>query len=285
MNILVTGGAGFVGSHLLEELAKGNHNLWSLDNYSTGNSKNHVGGVKYFCAETHKIFELFYSKDIDLIYHLGEYSRVEQSFEDIDLVFEYNSKSIYEVIRFAKTKGAKIVYSGSSTRFGDHGKAVYTSPYAFTKKANAELIKTYCEWFDMQYAITYFYNVYGKREIDDGKYATVIAKFLKLKKDGHKSLPVTGDGKQERNFTDIRDIVNGLMLVGMHGQGDDFGIGSSENFSIIDLCNLLDCKPEFLPDKKGNRRTAELKTEKTEQLGWKQKYFLKDYIKEQLKLI
>ena len=209
---------------------------------------------------------------------------MERSFEDIDLVFDYNWNSIYEVLKFAKEKKAKIIYSGSSTKFGDKGTTIHQSPYAFVKHTNCELIKTYCEWFNLKYAITYFYNVYGEREIALGKYATVVAIFLHLKKSGEKVLPVVSPGTQKRNFTDVRDIVNGLLLVAEKGYGDGYGIGSNQSFSILQLADMIGLPVKMLPARKGNRLDAPVLSDKTTALGWAQKYFLKDYIQKEKSL-
>ncbi len=231
------------------------------------------------------IIDIFCAKNpvhFDLIYHLGEYSRVEQSFYDIDIVFQYNWLSIYQVLKFVKIKEAKLIYAGSSTKFGDDGATKYSSPYAFTKHTNTELIKAFCYWFDIEFAITYFYNVYGDNEISSGEYSTVIARFLHAVQIGDKELPVVKPGTQRRNFTHVKDIVNGLVLVGKEGKGDNYGIGSQESYNIIEIAEMM-CMPiKFIPERKGNRMQAPIITEKTKLLGWKQQYKLEDYIKKKL---
>ena len=272
--ILVTGGAGFVGSHLCERLANDNE-VWSIDNYTTGTEINHVPNVNYVRMSTHEILSLQFNPD--LIYHLGEYARVEQSFEDVRAVFRQNSIGTIAVCEFAKEKNAKLVYAGSSTKFGDVGPN--SSPYAFTKSTNTQLVQNYGDWYGLKYAITYFYNVYGKREISEGNYATLIAKFLNLHKQG-KDLPVTLPGTQLRNFTHVDDIVDGLVLVGATGLGDGYGIGSDEKYSIVDVVEMIGGSMVTQPEKKGNRKDAELVTDKTKALGWSPQKHLKDYIRE-----
>ena len=147
---------------------------------------------------------------------------------------------------------------------------------------NTEFLKQYAKWYKLKYAITYFYNVYGKKEIAKGKYATVIAKFLHLKKQGKTYLPITLPGTQRRRFTHIEDIINGLILVGKKGIGDDYGIGSNKSYSIIDLANLLKMKYKLTRIKKGNRINATLKTKKIIDLGWKEKNTLVDYLRTQI---
>jgi UDP-glucose 4-epimerase len=276
-NILVTGGAGFVGSHLCEALSKKAENrVFSLDNYFTGMESNHVPNVTYINGNTADIATLI-KEEIDVIYHLGEYSRVEQSFEDIEKVWQYNKDGIFAVLQFCRLQGAKIIYAGSSTKFGDGGLGRSQSPYAWSKATNTELVKNYGSWFNVPYAITYFYNVYGPREIATGKYATLIALF-KEKCKQQQALTVVSPGSQKRNFTHVQDIINGLILVGEEGYGDDYGIGSPEAFSILEIASLFKTKIEMLPERPGNRMTADVVTSKTEALGWAPKHSIKEYI-------
>lgn len=278
--ILVTGGAGFVGSHLCERLAKdSNNDVYSLDNYFTGSENNHVENVTYIKGSTKDISSLV-TFNPDMVYHLGEYSRVEQSFEDIEKVWEYNKDGIFAVLEFVRKAGCKILYAGSSTKFGDGGLGRSASPYAWTKATNTELVMNYGEWFNVPYAITYFYNVYGPREIQTGKYATLIALF-KEKMKNNEPLTVVSPGTQKRNFTHIDDIIEALILVGENGYGDEFGIGSPEAYSIKEIAELFDGQVEMLPERKGNRMTADVISAKTEALGWKPVKTVKEYINKQ----
>ncbi len=285
--ILVTGGAGFVGSHLCKKLLRLGNEVYSLDNYFTGSENNHIPGVTYLKGDTRDINKLV-NFIPDIVYHLGEYSRVEQSFEDMRIVYEYNKIGTFEVLEFVRKTGAKIIYAGSSTKFGDGGIARNTSPYAWTKASNTELVINYGNWYGINYAITYFYNVYGPGEISTGKYATLIALFKEKMRKGE-PLTIVSPGTQKRNFTYIEDIINGLVLIGKNGYGDEFGIGNEKFFSIIEVAELfLDMPLEealkkekiiMLPGRRGNRMSAEVVTDKTKALGWKCKYKLEDYIK------
>jgi len=275
--ILVTGGAGFVGSHLCERLSKDkNNDVYSLDNYFTGNTDNHVPNVTYIKGSTSDISTLI-TFNPDMLYHLGEYSRVEQSFDDIEKVWKYNKDGIFAVLEFVRKAGCKILYAGSSTKYGDGGLGRSASPYAWTKATNTELVQNYGTWFNVPYAITYFYNVYGEREIKDGKYATLIALF-KEKTKNNETLTIVSPGSQKRNFTHIDDIIDGLILVGENGYGDEFGIGSDEAFSILEVAQMYGGEIEMLPERRGNRMTADVISEKTEALGWKATRKLIDYI-------
>ena len=276
--VVVTGGAGFVGSHLCERLLAKGYEVTSLDNYFTGSKNNHIDGVNYIEGSTKDIEKLI-DFTPDYIYHLGEYSRVEQSFEDIEIVYEFNKIGTFAVLEFVRKTGAKLIYAGSSTKFGDGGLGRSQSPYAWTKATNTELVINYGHWFNIPYAITYFYNVYGPREIQSGKYATLIALFKNKMKNGEK-LTVVSPGTQKRNFTHIEDIINGLILVGEEGYGDEFGIGSDEAFTILEVAQLFGGEIEMLPPRAGNRMSAEVMSEKTKALGWQPKRKLKDYIEE-----
>ena len=165
----------------------------------------------------------------------------------------------------------------SSTKFGDGGMGRSASPYAWTKASNTELVINYGNWFNIPYVITYFYNVYGPREIANGKYATLIGIFNeRMLQD--QNLPVVSPGVQKRNFTHIDDIVNGLILVGDLGYGDEFGIGSPDAYSIIDVAKMFGGEIDMLPERPGNRMSAEVIIDKTKELGWKPRVLLADYI-------
>ncbi len=277
--ILVTGGAGFIGSNLCQRLTKDSNNMVvSLDNYSTGNKNNHVDNVTYISGETSDI-STYIEFSPDYIYHLGEYSRVEQSFSDIEEVWRSNKDGIFSVLQFCRKTGAKIIYAGSSTKFGDGGLGRTQSPYAWTKASNTELVENYGAWFNIPYAITYFYNVYGENEISTGKYATLIAIFNEKMKRGE-SLTVVSPGTQRRNFTHVEDIVDGLVLVGKNGYGDDFGIGCKESFTVLEIAEMFGGKIKTLPERRGNRMMSDILTSKTEKLGWQPKKSITDYIEE-----
>lgn len=275
--ILVTGGAGFIGSHLCARLVKEGHKVISLDNYFTGSRENHVHGVEYREGHT-KDIEKHVSETPDLIYHLGEYSRVEKSLSEPALVWDLNKDGTFGVLEFWRKKGGKLIYAGSSTKFGDGGLGRMHSPYAWTKASNTELVENYGEWYDLAYAITYFYNVYGQGE-RAGTYGTVIEIFRQ--KQAHKEpLTVVIPGTQKRNFTHIDDIIDGLILVGEKGNGDEFGLGADESFSVLDVARMFGEDIIMLPERKGNRMDSMLDTARARALGWSPKKRLADYISE-----
>ena len=274
--ILVTGGAGFIGSHLCERLVKDN-DVYSLDNYFTGSTDNHIDGVSYIKGDTKDIDSMIDFVP-DVLFHLGEYSRVEQSFDDIEKVLEFNKIGTLSVLEFVRKNKCKLVYAGSSTKFGDEGDNANASPYAWSKSSNTLLVKNYGEWFKIDYAITYFYNVYGPREIQTGKYATLIALLKEKMKNGEK-LTVVHPGTQKRNFTHVYDTIDALVLIGKYGKGDEYGIGNPQSYTVLEVAQIFGGEIEMLPRRKGNRLIASVVSTKTEKLGWKSKFQLKDYIK------
>ena len=273
--ILVTGGAGFVGSHLCEGLVKLGHQVISLDNYFTGSEENHVVGVEYRHGHTKDIEKLI-PETPNLVYHLGEYSRVEISFEEPELVWDLNKVGTAAVLEFCRKKKCKIVYAGSSTKFGDGGLGRSGSPYAWSKASNTELVKNYGEWYGLPYAIAYFYNVYGPRE-RSGRYGTLIQIFTEKIQKGE-PLTVIAPGTQKRNFTHVHDIVRGLVYVGEDGEGDDFGIGHEQSFSILEVAQMFGGEISMLPERPGNRMDATLNTTKLRALGWEPKHNLRDHV-------
>jgi len=275
--ILVTGGAGFIGSHLCERLARDGHTVISLDNYFTGSRENHVAGVEYREGHTKDIEQLI-PESPDLVYHLGEYSRVEKSFEDVEAVWDLNKTGTFAVLEFVRRRGAKIVYAGSSTKFGDGGIGRDQSPYAWTKATNTELVKNYGAWFNIPYAITYFYNVYGPRE-RAGAFGTVVEIFRQLYLSG-RPLGVVTPGTQARNFTHVHDIVEGLILVGEKGEGDEFGLGDEHVYSIREVADLFGGEVIMLPERSGNRMTSTVDTSRARALGWEPTRRLAAYIEE-----
>jgi len=275
--ILVTGGAGFIGSHLCARLVKDGHRVISLDNYFTGSHDNHVAGIDYREGHT-KDIEKHISETPDLIYHLGEYSRVEKSLEEPALVWDLNKAGTFGVLEFCRKHRSKLIYAGSSTKFGDGGLGRMQSPYAWTKASNTELVQNYGAWYGLTYAITYFYNVYGSNE-RAGAYGTVIEIFRQKHQTGE-PLTVNAPGTQKRNFTHVDDIIDGLMLVGADGEGDNFGIGDEQTYSILEVAQMFGGGIIMKPATQGNRMTSDIDTSKTRSLGWTPKKKLADYIAE-----
>lgn len=276
--ILVTGGRGFVGSALIRRLAGDGHRVISLDNGFAGSAQE-IPGVDYRTGHTKDISALI-PESPDRIYHLGEYSRVEKSLSEPERVWDLNMAGTFGVLEYWRAKKPKLIYAGSSTKFADGGLGRDLSPYTWTKAANTELVKNYGQWYELPYAITYFYNVYGPGE-RAGSYGTVIEIFRQKRANGE-PLIVNAPGTQKRNFTHVDDIIDGLLLVGENGEGDEFGIGANVAYSIQEVAEMFGGDISIGPEVAGNRMNSDIDTSKTELLGWSAKRSLPEYIKESL---
>lgn len=276
--ILVTGGAGFVGANLIEELVKDKNNIvTSLDCYFTGKKENHVVGATYIEGYTWDINEIFLSDKFDIIYHFGEYSRIVHSFDDINFVSESILRGTPKVFEFAKKINAKIIYSASSSKFGNNGKDENLSPYAWMKSKMVELLKNYNLWFGLKYEISYFFNVYGPKQIYEGNYATVVAIFERQFKNNEK-LTVVKPGIQSRDFTHVSDIVSGLIAIDSKNLNNEWHLRSGKNISIIELAEMFG-DWIYVDERRGERFTSEEFFSDTEELlGWKPIMNLEEWI-------
>jgi UDP-glucose 4-epimerase len=280
--ILVTGGAGFVGSYLIERLVAEGHEVISLDNYSAGTEAAHIDGAEYRRGDTVDIATLV-PEAVDLVFHLGEYARVEQSFTDIKKVLTFNTVGTQAVLEYVRERGPKLVYAGSSTKFADGGIGRDQSPYAWTKASNTELVRNYGNWFGIKYAITYFYNVYGPRERGDLETGTLIGIFRDKIRRGE-TLTVRLPGTQKRNFTHVNDIVDGLIRVGEKGEGDEYGLGHHDAYSILEVAKMFGGEIEYLEERPGNRQNSFADTTRARlELEWQPQHDLPTYIAELIK--
>ena len=282
--ILITGGAGFIGSSLIKYLIKKNYKykIISLDNYSSGTVKNHIKNknIKYIRGHNKDINTLLKNvkKQIKIIFHFGEFSRIYQSFLNYSKCFEYNIHHSSKVIEFAKDNNIKLIYSATSSNLGNNGKDENLSPYAWTKSKNIELIKNYNKWFGLKYELVYFYNVYGPGQIINSKMAAVIGIFENLYNKG-KPLTIVKPGTQRRDFTHINDIVRGCILAWKKGKQNDYMLGTKKTYSIIEIAKMFKTKIKFLPSRPGERLGSTiLNNNALRDLGYKSKIDIKDYI-------
>ena len=278
--ILVTGGAGHVGSHVIEELLENEDNeVISVDNYFNGSTKNHIKGAKYIKGDTKDIDKLIKRKP-DIIYHLGEYARIAPSFEDVEIVFEMNTLGTFRVLEYVrKNKTKKLVYAASSTRFAVEGDGRHQNPYSFSKACNVDLIKDYGRWYGINYAICYFYNAFGPRENGVGKYATLIAKFQNLYMQ-KEPLTVVLPGTQKRTFTYVKDLAHGIILAGEKGSGDGYSLSNKNSHSVLDIAKAFGGDFKFVEGYPGRNESLEASNKARKELGWKTTVDIIDYIEE-----
>ena len=280
--IIITGGAGFIGSNLIELLLKKTQDhIISIDNYRYGLKKNKIKHkrVKYVKGETINISKILskYKNDIKVVFHFGEYARIHQSFADYEECFSTNISGTYQVLEFCRKNKCKLVYSGSSSIFGNNMNDQHHSPYSWSKAKNIELIKNYHKWYNLQFTIVYFSNVYGAGQISEGKYATLIGIFENLYKK-KKLLTVVKPGTQKRDFTHIDDTIDGILKASIGYYGDGYVIRTGIQYSILDVAKMFKTDFVFIDEQRGNRTQSSGSMENMKKLGWKSKINLKDYI-------
>ena len=260
--LVVTGGAGFVGSNLISELLKfKKFSIISIDNYSSGLSKNHIKNkrVKYLKGSTKNIEILLknYVGKIHSIFHFGEFARIYQSFKKINECFLSNIEGSLRVFNFALKNKIRLIYSATSASLGNNGKDMNLSPYAFSKAKNLELLENFKNWFSFRYEVIYFYNVYGEKQICKGDMATVVGIFEDhFKRD--KKLPVVRPGTQARRFTHISDTIKACVFAWKKNKCKHYSIASNQSYSITKLAKLFKSKIKYLPMRKGERFASAL---------------------------
>ena len=285
MNVLVTGGVGFIGTNLIKRLLKDGHNVVSLDNYSNGTEENEQEGCVYHQVDIRDCLDFdFFMDDVDIIYHMAALPRIQPSFTEPEITFETNVLGTMNIMSWANEKKCPVIYAGSSSSHGD----LFANPYTFSKYQGEEMVKMWNKIYGVKSAICRFYNVYGPHQLQDGAYATVIGIFEKQYEEG-RELTITGDGEQRRDFTHVDDIVDGIIKCGEQidkSNGRTFELGRGENFSINVVAQSFDAGYTYIPARPGEmRETLCTDTTANELLDWEPKIDLLDYIEERRNVI
>lgn len=275
MRALVTGGAGFIGSHLVDRLIADGHSVKVWDNLSTGKREQvnpaaqfHEISVDHICSELHD------EDKIDVIFHLAGEARIQPSFRSPRLAHDSNVTGTVNMLEVARTCKARLVYAGSSSVYHD----MFANPYTFTKQLAEYYCALYYTIYKVPVAIARFFNVYGPRQIEEGAYATVVGIFEKQKRE-HKPLTVTGNGEQRRDFTHVYDIVDGLVQIGQENRnGEVYNLGTGENFSINEVAMMFHSPVVHIPKRPGEAWVTLADTRMARKLGWEPKHRLPDYI-------
>jgi UDP-glucose 4-epimerase len=284
MNVLVTGGAGFVGTNLIKRLVSEGHNVVSVDNYFTGFKTNHVEGAKYvnedisFRKRNWNPY-LDNGETFDVVYHLAAIARIQPSFKNPVGYFQTNANGTLYIADFCVQNNIPLIYAGSSS----HHSGKFKNPYTFSKDIGEEIIKLYQEHFNLKSSVARFYNVYGPHHLKDGGYCTLIGRWEKLL-ENNEPLTIYGDGEKRRDFTHIDDIVDGLIKIHEKEKwGFIFEFGRGKNYSILDIAKMFGGEITFLDDKPGEAQTTLCdSTLANIHLNWYPKINIEDYIKSYL---
>jgi len=274
MKILVTGGAGFVGTNLIKRLLKDGHEVQSLDNYSTGLKSNEVDGCRYWSGDIQNVWTM--DNDFDVVFHMAAIARIQPSFEKPEDYIETNFNGTYEVVKFCTKHNIPLVYAGSSSKHSGR----FKNPYTFSKDLGEDIITLYCEHFGLKASITRFYNVYGPHQLTEGGYTTLIGRWIHNIQNG-KDCVIYGDGSKRRDFTHIDDIVEALVRIPQkEAWGYAFELGRGKNHSVNEVAEMFGITPKYEDDKPGEAQTT-LNDDivASEILDWKASIDLKDYIK------
>lgn len=276
MNILVTGGAGFVGTNLIKCLLVENNEVVSIDNYHTGKKENHLEGCTYIRGDVNDIESLISWKP-DIVYHLAAIARIQPSFKDPEGYFIANANATLKVAKFCSNKEIPLVYAGSSS----HHSGKFKNPYTFSKDVGEDIVRLFQMHYGLRASIARFYNVYGPYQLLDGEYTTLIGRWINNLSN---NIPceVYGDGNQRRDFTHVSDIVDALaLIVEKQAYGYEFELGRGKNYSVNEIAQLLNIQPNYLSAKKGEAETTLNTSDLAKQvLGWNPTYDLEDYLKQ-----
>jgi UDP-glucose 4-epimerase len=276
MRVIVTGGAGFVGTNLCKKLAELGHKVTSIDNYSTGKKENHIEGVRYENFDIRKIYSYkwIYNEHPDIIFHMAAIARIQPSFEQPKKYFTTNANGTLEIVDYCAKNNVPLIYAGSSS----HHSGKFKNPYTFSKDVGEEIVKLYQEHYDLKASIVRFYNVYGPHQLTEGGYTTLIGRWLNNIEKGI-DCEIYGDGNQRRDFTHVDDIVDALIRIQKQQAYDNnFELGRGKNHSVNEIAEMLNITPIYKPSKPGEaRNTLNTDTLAKDMLGWNPKIDLEDY--------
>tara|TARA_Y100000592_G_scaffold95799_1_gene163063 strand:+ start:93 stop:926 length:834 start_codon:yes stop_codon:yes gene_type:complete len=277
MRILVTGGAGFIGTNLVKKLVKKEHQVFSIDNYSTGLKQNKQRGASYIHCD---INDWHYHIKFDIVFHMAAIARIQPSFKEPEKYINTNFNGTYKIVKYCTKNNIPLIYAGSSS----HHSGKFSNPYTFSKDMGEEIIQLYQKHFKLESTTARFYNVYGPHQLTEGGYTTLIGRWLNNIKN---NIPceIYGDGEQRRDFTHVDDIVDALILImEKKAYGKEFELGRGKNISINEVAKMFNINPTYKPPKPGEARNTLCESKLAKKiLNWNPQIDLLDYLKIKLK--
>ena len=293
MKSIVTGGAGFIGSHLVDQLLNIGHEVIVLDNFSTGRRENleHVQNKINLveCDLSIKGDWVKYFKGVDWVFHLAALADIVPSIQKPEAYFNVNVNGTYNVIEASKHSGVKkVIYAASSSCYGipdnyptsETAKIQPQYPYALTKRIGEELVLHWAQVYQLPAVSCRFFNVYGTRSRTSGTYGAVFGVFL-AQKLAKKPMTIVGDGTQTRDFTYVTDVANALVTAAKSDKiAEIYNIGSGKTVSINKLVELLDGEKLYIPKRPGEPDCtyADISKIKSE-LNWAPKISIEEGVK------
>ena len=272
MRILVTGGAGFIGTNLIKQLVSQGHKVTSYDNYTTGKKENHITGCDYYDVD---ITTCTFEVDFDIVFHMAAIARIQPSFKNPKEYFNTNANGTLNISEYCSKNNIPLIYAGSSS----HHSGKFKNPYTFSKDIGEEIIKLYQKHFNLQSSVVRFYNVYGPHQLTEGEYCTVVGIF-ENQYENKEPLTITGDGFQRRDFTHVDDIVDGLILTSENETcWDEIELGRGENQSINELADMFNHKTKYIDERPGEARETLCDISNAHrEIGYEPEVDLEDYI-------
>lgn len=283
----VTGFAGFIGSHLTDRLIELGHEVVGIDNLSTGKRENINPKAEFINWDVSEVY--FNARHLDYVFHLAAIPRVLYSIEHPTKTHRANVNGTFNILKAAKDSGAKkFIFASSSSVYGDQDilplKEDMTprpkSPYALHKLIGEQYCKLFNELYGLPTVSLRFFNVYGPRADDTSEYSLVIAKFLKMKKEG-KPLTIYDDGEQTRDFTYVSDTVEAcIKAMEMPVQNEIINVCAGKNVSVNKIAEMIGGEKVYLPPRPGDpRHTLGDNTKAKKLLNWEAKIGLEEGFK------
>jgi len=295
MKAVVTGGCGFIGSHMVDELILEGHSVKVIDNLSSEchDQFYYNEEAEYFhddISDYSAIEHLF--EDIDCVFHFAAESRIQPCIKNPVLALKVNTLGTCNVLQASRLAGVwRVIFSSSSSVYGldnslplkESMKADCLNPYSVSKLAGENMCRVYYDLFGLETITLRYFNVYGPREPVRGEYAPVVGKFLKQRKNNI-PMSIVGDGRQRRDFTHVKDVVRANLLASVtyndRAFGQVFNVGAGENYSIIELARMIGGVYSYGVERLGEARETLACIDKAEDiLEWSPTVNFESYIR------